>query len=535
MRWSSRSRSRRLSLARFFCLRAHAHPQATMRELTEDGCFGKKVRAWNDRKLFKTWRAKWAEHVNRALEAKGIDTRVDHRRLVVQRAEAIEDGDTDRAILLDRPPQMKRGRVLTHNPEAAPDRAVVYADNEAERLAAMKRAENILELEQAATAVEAELSAVSDDLITADRAITTRFAQLGERHRREAVDYVRRETGVRDTGYAPARIRAEGVEHAEALQTEQEQDLKAATEAAQAAAESNVKLPAAAVSEIYATGETHQAGLAAVERTTKALAAAAAQQLPTETIIDTWKANRSDPGGIAAALDAVTTAAARREEEERKAATEAAQAAADQSNVKLPAAAVSEIYATGETHQAGLAAVERTTKALAAAAAQQLPTETIIDTWKANRSDPGGIAAALDAVTAAVRREEEERKAATEAAQAAADQSNVKLPAAAVSEIYATAQAAADQSNVKLPAAAVSEIYATGETHQAGLAAVERTTKALAAAAAQQLPTETIIDTWKANRSDPGGIAAALDAVTAAVRREEEGAQGRHGGGHGGG
>ena len=64
-----------------------------------------------------------------------------------------------------------------------------------------------------------------------------------------------------------------------------------------------------------------------MERTTKALAAAAAQQLPTETIIDTWKANRSDPGGIAAALDAVTTAAARREEEERKVATEAAQAA----------------------------------------------------------------------------------------------------------------------------------------------------------------------------------------------------------------
>ena len=73
-----------------------------------------------------------------------------------------------------------------------------------------------------------------------------------------------------------------------------------------------------------------------------------------------------------------------------------------------------------------------------------------------------------------------------------------------------------------MPAAAVSEIYATGETHQAGLAAVERTTKALAAAAAQQLPTETIIDTWKANRSDPGGIAAALDAVTAAVRAATE-------------
>ena len=77
-------------------------------------------------------------------------------------------------------------------------------------------------------------------------------------------------------------------------------------------------------------------------------------------------------------------------------ATVATQAAATRSNVELDDAHVRVIYETGETHAAGLAAVDRTTEALALAADQELPSETIVDTWKANQSDPGGIAAALD-------------------------------------------------------------------------------------------------------------------------------------------
>ena len=114
-------------------------------------------------------------------------------------------------------------------------------------------------------------------------------------------------------------------------------------------------------------------------------------------------------------------AAGEREREERAAAarraadletaTEAAQAAAARSKVDLRPAAVRAVYETGETHAAGLAAVERTTEALDAAADQRLPAGTIIDAWKANRSAPGGIAATLAAATAAARLEEERAEA----------------------------------------------------------------------------------------------------------------------------
>ena len=314
-------------------------------------------------------------------------------------------------------------------------------------------------------------------------------------------------------------------------------DLEAATEAAQAeAARSRVELRDAHVRTIYETGATHEVGLAAVKRTTAALAAAADQRLlsekiidtwqahlsdpgASETIVETWNANESDPGEIAPALEAATAAA---REERRKAAaqrqadleaaTEAAQAEAARSRVELRDAHVRTIYETGATHEVGLAAVKRTTAALAAAADQRLPSETIIDTWQAHLSDPGGIAPALDAVTAAAREEQERKAEAEEAGRVAALRTATEA-----------AQAEAARSHVKLHDDAIRAIYETGETHAAGLAAVKRTTAALAAAADQQLPRKTIIDTWKANWSDPGGIAPALDAATAdAVRREEE-------------
>ncbi len=117
--------------------------------------------------------------------------------------------------------------------------------------------------------------------------------------------------------------------------------------------------------------------------------------------------------------------------------------------------------------------------------------------------------AALDGALAAGEREREARAAARRAAD--------------LETATAAAQAAAARSNVKLHPVGVREIYETGETHAAGLAAVERTTEALDAAADQRLPARTILDTVtaarNANRSAPGGgIAAALDAAIAAAR-----------------
>ena len=111
----------------------------------------------------------------------------------------------------------------------------------------------------------------------------------------------------------------------------------------------------------------------------------------------------------------------------------------------------------------------------------------------------------LDRALAAGEREWEEREAAARRA-------------AALETATATAQAAAARSNIELHDAHVRVIYETGETHATGLAAVDRTTEALALAADQELPSETIVDTWKANQSDPGGIAAALDRASSAQR-----------------
>ncbi len=104
-------------------------------------------------------------------------------------------------------------------------------------------------------------------------------------------------------------------------------------------------------------------------------------------------------------------AAAARRTADLETATEAAQAAAARSKINLRPAGVRAVYETGETHAAGIAAVERTTEALDAAADQGLPAGTVIDAWKTNRSAPGGIAAALAAATAAARLEEERAEA----------------------------------------------------------------------------------------------------------------------------
>ncbi|MBV5327610.1 MAG: MobA/MobL family protein [Chlorobium sp.] len=56
----------------------HVHFLITMREIRPDG-FGKKVREWNNRKIYNEWRMQWAQHVNLYLERYGHKDRVDHR------------------------------------------------------------------------------------------------------------------------------------------------------------------------------------------------------------------------------------------------------------------------------------------------------------------------------------------------------------------------------------------------------------------------------------------------------------------------
>jgi len=95
----------------------HAHILLTTREIAAEG-FTTKNRDWNKVEVLEGWREAWARDSNAALERAGIEDRVDHRTLVVQRDEALElasaardRGDegaelheTVRAMSLDRPP-----------------------------------------------------------------------------------------------------------------------------------------------------------------------------------------------------------------------------------------------------------------------------------------------------------------------------------------------------------------------------------------------------------------------------------------------
>lgn len=56
----------------------HAHILLTLRDIDADG-FGKKNRSWNNLSFVESWRASWAEIVNRYLEKAGLDVRIDHR------------------------------------------------------------------------------------------------------------------------------------------------------------------------------------------------------------------------------------------------------------------------------------------------------------------------------------------------------------------------------------------------------------------------------------------------------------------------
>ena len=101
----------------------HAHVMLTMREVVpgregheEEGAFGKKVVAWNDRALLGEWRERWAELANARLLELGHDIRIDHRSYV------------DQGIDLE--PQHKIGPAGSRRPERGEDaeRAAEHRD-----------------------------------------------------------------------------------------------------------------------------------------------------------------------------------------------------------------------------------------------------------------------------------------------------------------------------------------------------------------------------------------------------------------------
>ena len=138
----------------------HAHIMLTTRTLTPEG-FGNKNRTWNKKEHLVTWRKDWADRANSAAE------RIDHRTLVAQRDEALANGDPERAVSLDRDPQIHLGRAAhiaaeTKQPTELTTNANAIEDGNLER--------------------ERERAALYDEL----RAIEQQIAQLVEHIRRAA-------------------------------------------------------------------------------------------------------------------------------------------------------------------------------------------------------------------------------------------------------------------------------------------------------------------------------------------------------------
>lgn len=104
----------------------HAHIMLTMRKAVS-GAFGPKERDWNAKEVLENWREQWGNSANQALEKAGFDSRVDHRRLNVQAAEAEEKGDYAKAIALTRSPEIHEGKTATAMKRCgtASDRAAV--------------------------------------------------------------------------------------------------------------------------------------------------------------------------------------------------------------------------------------------------------------------------------------------------------------------------------------------------------------------------------------------------------------------------
>lgn len=122
----------------------------------------------------------WQNHANDALKAAGHAERIDHRTLAEQAAEAKETAlaaleardveawqqATRNVIRFDRPPEPKRGPVLTHaGPEKAPARAAMVIDFETEK--AKRKAKAKAELQMLLDAERAKVAEVNKPETTA--------------------------------------------------------------------------------------------------------------------------------------------------------------------------------------------------------------------------------------------------------------------------------------------------------------------------------------------------------------------------------
>ena len=90
----------------------HAHLLLTDRPMTPTGFAAHKDRRYVRKALVQEFREGWTTIHNELMAERGYPHRIDHRRLEVQRAEALQRGDQVGAIILDRVPQIHLGKAV---------------------------------------------------------------------------------------------------------------------------------------------------------------------------------------------------------------------------------------------------------------------------------------------------------------------------------------------------------------------------------------------------------------------------------------
>lgn len=88
----------------------HAHILLTDRPITANGFAKTKDRRYTDKALVDQFRVGWTTTHNQHMARLGLPYRIDHRTLEQQRQEALQRGDDNHAILLDRTPQIHLGK-----------------------------------------------------------------------------------------------------------------------------------------------------------------------------------------------------------------------------------------------------------------------------------------------------------------------------------------------------------------------------------------------------------------------------------------
>ena len=514
----------------------HVHILLTMRRLAGTGFSAKKERAWNRRECVGEWRSGWAHDVNAFLRRAGCRSRVDHRTLAAQRADALAAGNDELAAKLDRAPGRHYGRAATAI-HARADRveSAAWAHSEALRIGEADQPDYRYVYEPSVPSTRVDDIREAMDQEEAERAAIRREGELlsQERTALEKIANAARAAGLDDDAIDNIHSTAEAQEAGSGLEAVH-LATKARVERRQKAEESARAVGVDVDSVSSGTRGRNTDLLKALEsaterRQTEIKAEARTAGLDDETIsklYDEAEAQRTGSGWTA-----VESATAAQVDRRKRAERVARKFDVDIGNV---------VAAAGTRNDDPVMALEsvileRWTKISTEARAADLDDETITRIWRAaEQQEPDSGWRRVQEETAA--RVERRTKAANSARAVGVDIDTVMSKARAGRADPLTALESAttkrqeaiweEARTAGLDDNTINRVYAQGEQQQSGagyraiesatVARIERRRKATNSARAVGVDIDTVMSKARAGRADP------LTALESATTKRQE-------------